>query len=70
MKDKIKEHTIIFLLVTIVVYLFTSYIQGTLNPFNLYKDTRESQMMVFIYLQVLVNYCWFNRENIIKKIKK
>lgn len=70
MKDKIKEHTIIFLLVTIMVYLVTSYMQGTLNPFNLSKDTRESQVMVFIYLQILTHFCWFNREKIIKELKK
>lgn len=70
MKEKIKEHLVVSLITTITFYLITSYIQGTLNPFVISKDTRETHTMVFIYLQILINYCWFNKENILKKLKK
>lgn len=70
MKDKLKPHIIIFVVVTLFVHLCTAYMEGTLNPMYFSKDMRECQMLMFILLQALAHYAWFNRENISKELKK
>jgi len=70
MKEKLKEHTIIFVVVAVFIHLCTAYMEGTLNPMHFSKDMRESQLMVFIYVQVLAHFCWLNRVKIIKELKK
>lgn len=70
MKEKLKEHTIIFVVVAVFIHLCTAYMEGTLNPLHFSRGTRESQVMIFIYLQVLAHFCWLNREKIIKELKK
>lgn len=70
MKEKLKEHAIIFVVVAVFIHLCTAYLEGTLNPMYFSKDMRECQLMVFIYSQVLAHFCWLNREKIIKELKK
>jgi hypothetical protein len=70
MKEKLKEHAIIFVVVAVFIHLCTAYMEGTLNPMHFSKDMRESQLMVFIYVQVLAHFCWLNRVKIIKELKK
>lgn len=70
MKEKLKEHAIIFVVVAVFIHLCTAYLEGTLNPMHFSKDMRESQLMIFIYVQVLAHFCWLNRVKIIKELKK
>jgi hypothetical protein len=70
MKEKLKEHAIIFAVVAVFIHLCTAYMEGTLNPMYFSKDMRECQMIMFIFLQVLTHYAWFNREKIAKELKK
>jgi len=70
MKEKLKQHAIIFVVVALFIHLCTAYMVGSLNPMHFSKDMRESQLMVFIYVQVLAHFCWLNREKIIKELKK
>jgi hypothetical protein len=70
MKEKLKEHAIIFAVVALFIHLCTSYMEGTLNPMYFSKNTRETQMIMFVFLQVLTHYAWFNREKIAKELKK
>lgn len=70
MKEKLKQHAIIFVVVTLIVHLCTGYIVGTLNPMYFSKDMRETQIMMLIFIQALAHYAWFNREKISKELKK
>jgi len=70
MEEKIKQHAIIFIAVALLVHLCTAYVAGSIDPSDLSADTRESQMMIFIYLQIAAHYCWFNREKISRELKK
>jgi hypothetical protein len=70
MREKLKQHTVIFLVVVLLIHLGTAYMEGTLNPMHFSKGTRESQLMILIYTQVLAHFCWLNREKIIKELKK
>jgi len=70
MEEKIKQHAIIFIAVAVFVHLCTAYMMGSLNPLEFSQDTRETQIMIFIYLQAVAHYSWFNREKIINQLKK
>jgi hypothetical protein len=68
MSEKLKEHVIIFVVVLLFIHLCTSYIEGTFNPMSFSKDMRECQMILFIFLEVVAHYAWFNRHKITKDI--
>lgn len=70
MKEKLKQHAIIFVAVTLIVHLCTGYIVGTLNPAYFSRDMRETQLMMLIFVQALAHYAWFNRARISEEIKK
>jgi len=67
MKEKLKQHAIIFVVVGLFIHLCTAYMQGS---FSMSKDMRECEMIIFIFTQVLAHFAWFNRELIIKEMKK
>lgn len=70
MNEKLKQHAIIFILVTIFIHLCTAYMVGTLNTAYFSKDMRECEITMLIFVQVLAHYAWFNREKISNEIKK
>lgn len=67
MKEKLKEHAIIFTTVAVFIHLCTAYMEGS---FSLSKDMRECEMIVFIFTQAIANVAWFNRELIINEMNK
>ena len=69
MEQKLKEHFILFLVITFSIHLITGYIFGTLNPTELGEFVRKCEILMFIMLQILGHYVWFNRINIFKKLK-
>jgi len=67
MKEKLKEHAIIFVVVGLFIHLCAAYMEGS---FIMSKNMRECEMIMFIFVQVLAHYAWFNREKIAKELKK
>ena len=67
MEKKLKQHTIIFVVVAVFIHLCTAYMAGS---FNMSKDMRECEMIIFIFTQAIAHFAWFNRELIINEMKK
>ena len=67
MKEKLRQHAIIFAAVAVFIHLCTAYMAGS---FNMSKDMRECEMIIFIFTQALAHFAWFNRELIIKEMNK
>jgi hypothetical protein len=57
----IKEHIIIFLIVTFFIHIITCYIFGTFDTMGLSQEVRECQLLVFIAAQFYAHYFWINR---------
>jgi hypothetical protein len=58
----IKEHIIIFLLVTFFIHIITCYIFGTFDPMCFSEEVRKCQLLVFIAAQGYAHYFWANRD--------
>lgn len=69
MENKLKEHFILFLVITFFIHLITGYIFGSFNPKDLGEYVRQCEILSFITLQVIGHYVWFNRVNIAKDLK-
>jgi hypothetical protein len=67
MEKKLKQHAIIFVVLAVFIHICTAYMEGS---FNLSKDMRECEMIIFIFTQVLAHFAWFSRELIAKEMKK
>ncbi len=67
MEEKLKQHSIIFAVVAVFIHLCTAYMEGS---FILSKDMRECEMIIFIFVQALAHFSWFNRELIVKEMNK
>jgi len=67
MNKKIKQHIVIFVIVTIFIHFCTAYLAGS---WNFSKDMRECEMIIFIFTQIITHFAWFNRELIINEMKK
>jgi hypothetical protein len=69
MTPKQREHKNLTIATLLIVHLLTSYIEGSINPFEFSKGMRECEVIMIIITQVFAHYCWINKEKIIKELR-